>query len=297
MRPRHVLLATIVAIAWGQAYVATQVALESFSPSQAVALRFLLTASLIPMFARPRVSPALLVIVGATLFGGQFAFQALGIAAGVPAGMTAVISQVQVIFTVVLGSIAFRERPSSRQALGIGLGLAGAGVLCSTLVLDGRIPAGVYMIVTAALSWSIGNLLMKKLGRVNMHAVVVWAALVPACASLLMVAHSEGLSSLQITVEEASWSSLSAVVYLALLATVAAYGAWGKLLTLYPSVLVAPFALLVPLSGAAGAMLLLNESFSAKQMFGACIIILGLGITYWPGRLPAREKDQLPPTS
>lgn len=38
MQPRHIALATLVVVIWGLAYVATKLALDSFSPPQAFLL-------------------------------------------------------------------------------------------------------------------------------------------------------------------------------------------------------------------------------------------------------------------
>jgi O-acetylserine/cysteine efflux transporter len=45
MKPRHIVLAMLVAAIWGLAYVATRIALDDFSPPQLTALRFLIACT------------------------------------------------------------------------------------------------------------------------------------------------------------------------------------------------------------------------------------------------------------
>src|SRR5258708_4894921 len=82
----HVALALLVTVIWGVAFVATRLALDDFSPPALTALRFLVAALPAALLPRPRVSWRALVLVGLTLYTGQFLFQFFGIAAGMPPG-------------------------------------------------------------------------------------------------------------------------------------------------------------------------------------------------------------------
>ena len=72
MRPRDVVLAVVVAVLWGLAFVATRVGLDSFSPPQLAALRFAIAALPALVLPRPRGAVSALAAVGLTLFAGQF---------------------------------------------------------------------------------------------------------------------------------------------------------------------------------------------------------------------------------
>jgi hypothetical protein len=54
MKPRHIVLATFVAVIWGLAYVATGIALDDFSPPQLTALHFLIAYA--PILFLPRLA-------------------------------------------------------------------------------------------------------------------------------------------------------------------------------------------------------------------------------------------------
>ena len=60
--------------------------------------------------------------------------------------------------------------------------------------------------------------------------------------------------------------------------------AWGHLLKLYPAAVVAPFSLLVPISGTLSAALILGESFGLMRLGGMVLIFIGLGVLVMPRR-------------
>src|SRR3984893_8114244 len=123
----HLALALPVTIIWGVAFVATRLALDDFSPAALTALRFLVAALPAALLPRPRVSWRALVLIGLTLYTGQFLFQFLGIAAGMPPGLAAIVVQTQALFTIVLAALAAGERPTGREWSGTAVGFAGLG--------------------------------------------------------------------------------------------------------------------------------------------------------------------------
>jgi O-acetylserine/cysteine efflux transporter len=83
-------LAAIVAVLWGIAFVATRIGLDSFTPPELTVLRFVIAG--LPALRLPRPAPAsALVPVGLTLFAGQFLFQFFRIAQGMPPGLAAIV--------------------------------------------------------------------------------------------------------------------------------------------------------------------------------------------------------------
>ena len=75
MRPGHLALVLLVVVIWGLAFVATRLALDDFSPPQLTALRFLIAAVPVLLLPRPPVSWRVLIVIGLSLFTGQFLFQ------------------------------------------------------------------------------------------------------------------------------------------------------------------------------------------------------------------------------
>ena len=112
MKPADILIALLVAIIWGLAFVASRIALDEFSPELMTAMRFIIAAVPCLFIPKPKVAWSLLIAISFTLFLGQFLAQTFAIKQGVPVGLTSVIVQSQALFTIGFAAIAFRELPA-----------------------------------------------------------------------------------------------------------------------------------------------------------------------------------------
>jgi O-acetylserine/cysteine efflux transporter len=283
VRPRDVVLAVVVAVLWGAAFVATRVGLDSFSPPQLTALRFAIAALPALVLPRPRVAWSALAAVGLTLFAGQFLFQFFGIAYGTPVGVAAVVVHAQALVTIALAAVALGERPTPRQWLGAGTALVGLGLIALTVGGD-LAPLGFLLTLLSPVSFGVGNVLLKRLEGVEMAGLVAWLSLVVPPPALALSAVLDGPGALPRALAEAPWPGWAAALYLGLVATTLAYALWGTLLRRYPAATVAPFALLVPLVGAAGAALAFGERFGPLRLAGMAVVLLGLAIIVLPTR-------------
>ncbi|MCR6478095.1 EamA family transporter [Variovorax sp. ZS18.2.2] len=271
------LLAVLVAVIWGVAFVVSKIGLESFTPPQLTALRFLVAAVGVLWLPRPAISWKAVVFIGLTVFTGQFLLQFFGIAFGMPAGLTAFVVQTQALFTVVFAALMFGDRPSTRQTIGMVVALV--GLLVIGLTLNGNVPVLAFALTLAsALSWAVGNLVIKRLSKVKMLHLMAWASLVPPVPALALSFMQDGPGALMWAVTHASMWGLFAPVYLGLLATVLAYAIWGDLLQRYSASTVAPFALLAPAVGLSMSSLIYGESFSITRLAGMALLLIGVAI-------------------
>lgn len=273
----HVALALLVTVIWGVAFVATRLALDDFSPPALTALRFLIAALPAALLPRPRVPWGALVLVGLTLYTGQFLFQFFGIAAGMPPGLASIVVQTQALFTIVFAALAAGERPTGRQWTGTAVAFAGLAVIAATVGRD-LTAIGLGLTAISAVSWGIGNVLIKRLPPVDTLALAVWLSVVPPLPGLALAVLWDGPRALWASWLGASWLALGAVLYLGVVATVLAYAIWGSLLRRHPAAQVAPFALLVPFVAAASSALVLGERFGPRRLVGMGLVLLGLAI-------------------
>ena len=281
MKPIHVALAVLVAVIWGVAFVVSKVGLQSFTPPQLTALRFIVAAVAVIWLPRPNIPWPTLIAIGLTVFTGQFLLQFFGISYGMPAGLTAVVSQTQALFTVIFAAIVISDRPSARQITG--MLTAFAGLLTIGLTIGGSITfLGFSLTLASAISWAIGNVLVKRLPRVDMLHLMVWASLVPPLPALAISFAIDGPGGLWSSLMHASWTGLAAPVYLGLLASVFAYAIWGSLLQRYSTGAVAPFALLSPCVGAITSAIVFGEQFGPLRIGGMALMLIGLAIVAVP---------------
>ena len=277
MKARDVALAVLVAVIWGAAFVETRIALDSFSAPQLTALRFVIAALPAIVVSRPPIAVSALVAIGFTLFTGQFLLQFFAIAGGMPPGLASVIVQTQALFTVLLAAIILGERPAPRQLAGMTVALAGVVLIAST-VGESLTALGLALGLGSAMSWAVGNILVKRVPRGEMFPLVVWLSLVPPLPSLVLSAALDGPTAVVHAVAAASWASLGAAVYLGVVATIFAYAVWGDLLRRYTAASVAPFALLVPVVGALSSSAVFGERFGPRRLLGMAAVLIGLGL-------------------
>lgn len=278
MKATDVALAVLVAAIWGFAFVATKIGLESFTPTQLTAIRFLVACLPILFVARPSVSWMWLIGIGLILFAGQFLLLFFGMVHGMPPGIASVTMQTQAFFTILIAALILRDVPTAKQLVGIGISFLGL-VLIGLSVGADLTYLGLGLTLGGALSWAVGNVLVKRIGNVDMLSLVVWASLVPPLPALAVSALIDDQASLVTAVANASWMSILSALYLGLVATVFAYAIWGKLLRDYSTALVVPFALLAPCAGAVSSAIVFGERFGMLRSAGMGLILIGLALT------------------
>ena len=221
-----------------------------------------------------------MIAIGLTVFTGQFLLQFFGIAYGMPAGLTAVVVQTQALFTVLFATLVIGDRPTSRQLTG--MLTAFVGLLMIGLTLGTSIPLLAFALTLAsAISWATGNVLVKRLPKVNTLHLMVWASLVPPLPAFAISVVLDGPTALFTAVAHASWLGLFAPLYLGVLASVFAYAIWGHLLQRYSTGAVAlspcwrrPLAPSPRRSSPA--------SFGPVRLAGMGCMLLGLAIVVLP---------------
>ena len=93
MNARHTALAILISIIWGCAFVATKLGLQSFTPSQLTALRFLIACLPAVLLQRPALRWTTLLGIGLTLFAGQFLLLFFAMELGLPPGVASITQQ------------------------------------------------------------------------------------------------------------------------------------------------------------------------------------------------------------
>lgn len=285
---KDVLLALVVIAVWGLNFVVIKIGLEGVPPLLLGALRFLLVLfPAIFFIPRPRLPWRWLLAYGMTISLGQFAFLFYAMSAGMPAGLASLVLQAQAFFTLLFAVPLLGERVRAGQLLGLLVAAAGL-TLIGLRSGPGMTLAGFALTLCAASMWALGNIVTRRIGKVDILGLVVWGALVPPLPFLALSLWLEGPATLERAMLGLDLQSLLAIVYLAFAATMLGYGLWGRLLSRYPASQVAPFSLLVPVVGLSASALLLGERLDIQQGAGVGLVLAGLLVNLYGARLPAR---------
>jgi O-acetylserine/cysteine efflux transporter len=283
MSPRDLLLALVVVVAWGVNFVVIKVGLHGVPPMLLGALRFTLAAvPTVFVVKRPNLPWRWLFAYGATISFGQFAFLFSAMYVGMPAGLASLVLQAQAFFTLIFAALFLHERFRLPNIAGL---LIAAGGLAVIGLQGGHsmTAAGFVLTLCAACMWALGNIVTKKVGKVDLVGLVVWGSLIPPVPFFVLSCLLEGPQTIGAALMGIGASSVFAIVYLAIVATLLGYGLWSRLLSRYPAGQVAPFSLLVPIVGLASASLMLGESLSAAQIGGAALVMAGLAVNVFGG--------------
>ncbi|WP_330320836.1 EamA family transporter [Streptomyces clavifer] len=299
MTARDKLLAVLVAVLWGLNFLAVRVGLDHFPPFFLAALRYLVLAVPVVLFV-PRPGVPLRWLLGYGLGFGtvQFGLLFLAIDRGMPSGLASVVVQAAAPFTVLLGALLLKERVSGRQMAGIGLAVLGMAVIAVDRARTAPL-LPVVLTVLAALGWACGNLSSRQARPEFPLRFALWMAVVPPLPLLALSAVMEGPGTgwraLGTSFSAEGWPSLAALVYIAVLGSVVGSGIWTALLKRYPAGVVAPFSMLVPVVGMAGAWLALDERPTGWAVAGG-VAVVG-GVLIGTGWLPGFLRDRSPGTA
>lgn len=290
MSPKDLLLALVVIVVWGMNFVVIKVGLDDMPPMLLGGLRFLLAAFPAILFIkRPQIPLRWLLAYGLTISFGQFAFLFSAMSLGMPAGLASLVLQSQAFFTLLFAVLLLGER--LHRANLFGLLVAAAGLLLIGLQGDRIMTlAGFVLTIGAAAMWALGNIITRKLGKVNLVGLVVWGSLIPPLPFLALSWLLEGPQAIESALRGLGLNSILVLIYLAFGATILGYGLWSRLLSRYPASQVAPFSLLVPVVGLTSAALLLDEHLSGLQLLGALLVMCGLLLNVCGGWLYNRLR-------
>lgn len=194
----HRVFPGLFVLLWSTGFIGAKLGLPYAEPATFLVLRFLLVlALLLPLcwLAKARwPAPRDAVQVGlagvflqAGYLGGVFASLHLGM----PAGVSALITGLQPVFTAALGAVLLRERTRPRQWVGLAVGLAGVAlVVGDRIALEHLRPGAVLLSLLALVSITFGTLWQKRHGaavdlRTGAAVQFIAAALVMAPFTLL----------------------------------------------------------------------------------------------------------------
>lgn len=276
LSPKHLLLALAIVLIWGINFIAIYVGLKGFPPFLMCAVRFGLAA--IPwvfIFPKPKSPIKLIIAYGLFTFALQFGFLFSGIYLGLSPGLSSLILQVQVFFSIGLAFLFFQDTPSSWKIYGSLISFVGIGIVASN-VNGGSTFLGFILTLLAAFSWATGNIFTKKVNAHSPLSLVVWGNLVAFPFMLVASLIVEGPVLIVSSLQNISLPTIGAIVYIVYISTHIGYGAWGFLLKSYPTSVVVPFTLLIPVVGFLSSALFLGEDLSMWKLIASLFIMGGV---------------------
>lgn len=288
MNRKDIALALLVVTIWGANFTVIRVGLDGVPPMLLAALRYVFAAFPAVLFVeRPAVNLWYLIAYGLTVGVGQFGCLFYAMHIGMPAGVASVVLQSQVFFTLAFSAMLLHESVSGSQIAGLGIATIGLYLVGHSAGDTGSyvIPLMALLLTLSGASfWGISNVIIRKATasassqgtRLNLFSIVVWSSLVPPVPLFLFALLMDKPNNVIESIIALDVVSIFSIIYLAFGATLLGFGLWNKLLSRHSANKVAPFSLLVPVTGLLTANLVLGEHLSPLQWFGCLFIIIGL---------------------
>lgn len=280
--PRDLLLTLATVTLWGFSFVPIKVGLRELPPFALAALRFFFAAvPLVLVVKRPRMPWRDIAGYGVAIGVVQFGLLFLGMQLGMPAGLSSLVIQMQVFFTIGLAIAFFGDRLQRHNLVGAGIATAGIVILAAQKLIEGAHATlvGFALVIVAALAWGVGNVISKHAAAAHdadMFGLVVWSSLIPPLPLAVLSFVFEGGTKAVSAVTSAGALTWACVLCLAWGATLFGFASWARLLHRYPTGLIAPFGLLIPVSGIACGAIFLGELLAPLQALGVALVFAGL---------------------
>jgi O-acetylserine/cysteine efflux transporter len=299
---RDTCLAILVAVLWGFNFLVIDWGMGTVPPLLFAAIRFAVVA--VPacfLVPRPPVPFRAVAAVGAFMSLGQFGLLYLSMHLGMPPGLAALVLQGQVVFTIVIASVALRERPTPVQVTGVGLGVLGLAVVaCGVLGVFGghggagpRVPvAALALCLLAGLSWGAGNVVSRAVKAPGGLALTVWSATVVPVPLVLLSLLVDGPAAMGRGLAHIGWDGIASTAYTAGLCSLVGYAVFNRLLSRYPSGHVVPWVLLAPVVAMGCSWALLGENPGPAELSGAALLVIGVLVTQGAFRRPAARESR-----
>src|SRR5450432_1506764 len=165
LAPRDLLLTLAVVTLFGFSFVLIKVGLREVPPFALAALRFFFAG--VPMvffIKRPTVPWRLVAGYGAAIGLVQFGLLLLAIKLGMPAGLSSLVIQMQVFFTIGLAIAFMGDHLQRRNLIGALIAACGIVLLAAFKLLAGLSGSfvGFLLVLVAAFSWGVGNIFAKR---------------------------------------------------------------------------------------------------------------------------------------
>ncbi len=285
MTPSLFFLSLLVASIWGMNFVAIRLGLNGFPPLFLVFVRFFLTSiPAIFFIKKPKIPFKLVLLYGLIMFALQFSFLFLGIGLGVAPGLASLITQVQVFFTLFWGILFFNEKPNRLQLLGCIVAFSGLLVVathsCKTVSV-----LGFFSLLGAGLFWSIGTMIAKKIGKVNLVSLVMWSSLVAWPPLLALSLLLEGYEKIYFALTHLTPITIGSTLYITYCSTLVGYILWSHLVQKLPLATIGPFTILIPIIAMTSSIFILNEPLHSWKILAAILVISGLALNLFSKKI------------
>lgn len=292
MTRRQMLFAFLPPLFFGTGFTIAKPAVTHFPPLFLMLMVYGGIAAVLTLTHREKLKTPVLSMIAISAFAvtiqGALLFWGLR-HPGMPATAANLILQVQIPFVVLLDWAIMKEALDVRKSIGTALAVAGVAIVIGMpQSAPAFLPAA--MIIVSAFSWSLGQVLVRRLGRDSGPGLLkanAYGSVPQLLAATLLV--ERGQWDAVVTASRLDWLML---LFVGAVGFYLAYMCWFSLLKQCRMDEAAPFILLMPVVGIVTALVVLGEPVSPAQILGGLTIMAGLAVVSGFG-LPQNRQGRV----
>nr|WP_285847968.1 MULTISPECIES: DMT family transporter [unclassified Mesobacillus] len=273
-----VVLVVATTFLMGSSFTVGKIGLTYVSPLLLVGLRFTIAGLLMAVIVRKNPLPSKLAdwgrifVIGLMQTAGVMGCIFLSLRT-ITAGESSILTFTNPLMVVIMGTIFLGIRYRLIQWLGAIVGFLGVFI---TLGFHLQLTTGTLLGLGAAVSWSIGTILIKQWGsRFNVWVLTAYQMLFGGSILLLMGLTMEtprlALNPISITI----------ILWLAIMASIVQFAIWFYLINQGDPGKTSAFLFLAPFFGVLSGWVLLNEVVQWYVYAGGALIFIGIFLVNW----------------
>ncbi len=192
-----------------------------------------------------------------------------------PSGRAALLGYTMPIWSTLLSVWFLHERLTPRRVLALILAMAGIFVLMSADLANlGGALGGVALLLTAAMSWAVGLVMLKRfIVPMPTFALTGWLMLlggIPVALGAIALEHDQWRAV-------GTYPALG-VLYNIFVSFMFCYWAWNRIVLMVPVAVSSLSSLITPVIGVLSGAWLLNEPLTWREIVAAGLILGGIAI-------------------
>ena len=273
-----IVLVVVTTFLMGSSFTVGKIGLTYVSPLLLVGLRFTIAGLLMAVIVRKNPLPATLAdwgrifVIGLMQTAGVMGCIFLSLRT-ITAGESSILTFTNPLMVVIMGTIFLGIRYRLLQWIGATVGFLGVFI---TLGFHLQLTTGTLLGLGAAVSWSIGTILIKQWGsRFNVWVLTAYQMLFGGILLLLM-----GLT-METTRLTLNPISIAIILWLAIMASIVQFAIWFYLLNQGDPGKTSAFLFLAPFFGVLTGWLLLGEVVEWYVYVGGALIFTGIFLVNW----------------
>lgn len=284
------LLLVALAFCWGLSWTAMRVALDEVSPWAMRLIGYSIGSATLLILLKaqgrslviPRGKDRLHVFAAAMILA--VGFGVAGSFAQLMANTSRVImvNYSMPVWGSLMAYVVLRERINMRSALGLVLCVAGLAVLVYPVMETSlREPIGLLLAFGCALCWGAGTVYMKW-ARIkgDLLAVSFWQVVIGAVVFAVLYPIFEGVPKF----EALQWRTWEGLLFNGILGTGIAYFIWFNIIGRLSTAMASLGALINPIVGVIGAVIILGDRPTVPDMIGFALIFSAAACVMIPQR-------------